>query len=220
MTKDRLGEDKELFKNESVKLLYEYFNKNYFKVSEDYLKPLEYSNFVGRAYSVGDFEILKSFIENNSTKLNPSDYSDLVNYGLAYYYFGIKDFRKVLKHINEISLSKFLFRFDIRNLEIRVYYELNKFETLREAIHNYRSLILEDKVLTNSDKEGLLKMLSYVNKLIILNDELDSGKRKNEAEFIVISLEKEPIFSLKKWLTEKYLLIIDEDKSKKLISSI
>lgn len=204
IAKDRLGEEKEFFKKESLELMYEYYNNNYFQVDDEYIKTLEFSNFVGRAYAVGDFNILKSFIEKNSSKLNPKDFNDMVNYGLAYYYFGMNDYKKVLKHINDITLNNFQYRFDMRNIEIRVYYELDKLKLLDDVIHNYRTIILEDEVLTKYDKESLLKMLSYFNKLILLKNETNSEKRKNEAIFLINLIEKEPIFSLKKWLLKKF----------------
>lgn len=207
MTKDRLGEDKGFFKNEYTGLLYDYFNNDYFKVDNEYINPIEYSNFVYISYITNNFQKLKLFIENNSAKLNPSVCNNMVNYGLAYYYFGLKEYKKVLKHINNITINKFTFKYDVRNLEIRIYYELNKLETLRTAIHNYRTSILGDEALTKYDKESLIKMLSYVNKLISLNEEMDTFQRKSDAKFIYKLIEKEPIFSLKKWLMEKYLLI-------------
>jgi len=204
ITKDRLGEDKKYFKKENLELMSEYFGKNYFKVDDDYLKHTEFSNFVVNSFSSGDFKTLKSFIDNNACKLKSSDYLNMVNYGHAYYYFGLKNFKKVLKHINDITLNNFIYTYDIKNLELRVYYELKKINLLIDAIHNYRAKILDDDLLTKNDKESLLMMLNYFNKLISLNPEKKIKEQELEIEYIIRDIEKKSLFSLQKWLLEKF----------------
>jgi hypothetical protein len=212
MLKDRLGEEREFFRKESVELLYRYFNDGYFKAGPEYIHHIEYSNFVIKAFSIGDYEKIKSFIEKNSTMLHPAEYNDMVNYGLAYYYFGVKEYRQALKCINSIPIKDFYYKFDMLNVELRIYYELNKKELLRDAIHNYRSTTLEDNMLTAADKAGLLKMLNYLNKLISVNEELDTEKQRIQAEYVLVSLNKEPVISLKKWLTERFEMVVNQKR--------
>jgi hypothetical protein len=128
----------------------------------------------------------------------------MINYGYAYYYLGIKEYQKALKSINNISLDKFVYRFNIRNIELRIYYELNKIELLLDALHNYRLTILNNELLTSSDKKSLLKMITYFKKLILIKNELDIKKQISEARVYIKLIEKEPVFSLKKYLMDKY----------------
>lgn len=210
MLKDRLGEERNFFRKESVELLYQYFNEDYFVAGKEYLHQVEYANFIIRAFSVGDYGKIKSFIDKNSTMLNPSEYDKMVNYGLAFYFLGVKNYRSALKHINNIHIKDFIYKYDVLNIELRIYYEFNKNELFRDTIHNYRKTVLEDNKLTASDKAGLLTMLNYLKQLISISEEPDSAKRVLKSEYIILSLEKEPMFSLQKWLTEKFLVLSNQ----------
>jgi len=171
---------------------------------DDYLTSTVFRNFVLSAYSAGDYELLRSFIENNSSKLKPSDYNDMLNFGYAYYYLGLKKYRKVFKGINNIMINNFIYKFDIRNIELRIYYETNKIELLSGIIHNYHKAVINDKMLTKTDKDRLFKLLKYFNKLITLKNNLNINKRMKEADYYVNLLEKEPSWGMKKWLIEKF----------------
>ena len=203
--KDRLGQEKEFYKKECLNLLIEYFKNNYFKIDGiEYVTRIEFRSFIGRAYSAREFELIKNFIENISHKLKPSDYKDMVNFGYAYYYLGIKEYRKALKNINSISDYSSIIKFDLRNIELRIYYELGKIETLLDAIHNYRTIILKNDELTKSDKNDLLNLLKYLNILININNKTNIREQIFEAGYYKKQIENEPHFALKNWLLEKF----------------
>jgi hypothetical protein len=203
--KDRLGQEKEFYKKECLNLLIEYFENNYFKIDGiEYVTRIEFRSFIGRAYAAKEFEMIKNFIENISFKLKPSDYEDMVNFGYAYYYLGIKEYRKALKNINSISDYSSIIKFDLRNIELRIYYELGKIETLIDAIHNYRTIILKNDELTKSDKNDLLKLLKYLNILININNKTNIREQIFEAGYYKKKIDNESHFALKNWLMEKF----------------
>jgi len=207
--KERLGEEYDYYKRERVKLMYRYFNNNYFKTDEsEFINQIEFKNFIISAFSIKQYENIKSFIENNSYKLNPVDFNDMVNYGYAYYYLGKKDYRKALKNLNDISEGIPIIKFDIRNIEMRIYFELGTIEPLINAIHNYRAIVLNDSTLTKSDKESLFAMLKYFNSLINVVGKTDKKEQIFLAEYNKQLIRKEQTFSLKNWLLEKFENIV------------
>jgi hypothetical protein len=208
IVQERLGEDKKFYKNEGVELLMKYFENDYFKShTSEFISRIEFKNFVASAFSIGKFENIKTFVEKNSTKLNPADYIDMVNFGLAYYYLGIKNFKKSLKYLNDISDGIPIIKFDVRNIEIRIYYELGMTETLIKSIHNYRTTILNDKHLTKSDKASLLTMLKYFNSLINILNKTEKAEIIDLASYTKQLIQKETFFALKSWLLEKFEII-------------
>lgn len=214
--KERLGQDKEYYYREELFLLLDYFNNNYYKVDGvEFVIKSDYQNFINRAYSIKDLELLKSFIEKVSSKLKPIDYNNMVNYGYAFYYLATKEYRKSLKCINSINDTDIYIKFNIRNIELRLYYELGKIETLTDSIHNYRSIILNSKDLTTSDKDGLLKLLKYLNILISINNKTDLQKQVQESEYYRRLIEKEPQFALKKWILEKFNNLLSDINARK-----
>ena len=186
-----------------------YFHNNYFKTDEsEFINQIEFKNFIISAFSIKQYENIKSFIENNSYKLNPVDFNDMVNYGYAYYYLGKKDYRKALKNLNDISEGIPIIKFDIRNIEMRIYFELGTIEPLINAIHNYRAIVLNDSTLTKSDKESLFAMLKYFNSLINVVGKTDKKEQIFLAEYNKQLIRKEQTFSLKNWLLEKFENIV------------
>jgi len=132
----------------------------------------------------------------------------MVNYGYAYYYLGKKDYRKALKNLNDISEGIPIIKFDIRNIEMRIYFELGTIEPLINAIHNYRAIVLNDSTLTKSDKESLFAMLKYFNSLINVVGKTDKKEQIFLAEYNKQLIRKEQTFSLKNWLLEKFENIV------------
>lgn len=213
---ERLGIDNLYYKKECAYIIMEYFDKNYYKTGNvEFIDQVEFYNFIGEIYLLKDYELIKSFIEKNSSKLRPSEYNDMVNYGLSYYYFGIKEYRKVLKCINNINKSNSYIKFDIRNMELKVYYELGKIETLIDTIHNYRKIILNDNELTKNDKQSLLTLIKYINILININNKTNKQEQSLESNYYKKIIEKEPYFALKLWILEKFENLLSDINSRK-----
>jgi hypothetical protein len=213
IVQERLGEDKKFYKNEGIELLMKYFENDYFKShTSEFINRNEFKNFVASAFSVGKFENIKIFVEKNSTKLNPADYIDMVNFGFAYYYLGKKNFKKSLKYLNDISDGIPVIKFDVRNIEIRIYYELGMTETLIKAIHNYRTTIMNDRHLTKTDKDSLLTMLKYFNSLINIFNKTEKADIIDTASYTKQLIKKESFFALKSWLLEKFEIIENSGK--------
>jgi hypothetical protein len=217
MMKDRRHEEKVYYKGVSMELFLEYFNKNYFKVNGvEFVNQTEFMNFVGRAYFSKKLDVLKSFIENNASKLRPSEYNDMVNYGFAFYHLGKKEYRKTLKCINSIDKNNSFLKFDLRHIELRIYYELGKIETLIDTVHNYRKIILNDSDLTKADKENLLKFLKYLNALILTNNKTDPQEQLLDSSYYIKQIEKEGLFTLKGWIIEKFENLQSDINSRKI----
>lgn len=219
LIKERLAEEYEFYEKEYLDLMFEYFNKDYFKLgNNDFINSIEFANFISHAFSIGKLEIIKSFVDNNSSKLNVEDYDNMIRYGYAYYYFGKKQYSKAIKCINDISNLNSILKYNMRNIELRIYYERGKYETLRVALHNYNTSVLDDKMLTTSDKFSLQKLLRYLNNLVLIQENKKTNEKILDAEYNLNKIMYEPIFSLKDWIIEKYKEIIsNKDRDKNLV---
>ena len=215
--KERLGEERDYYRAQQAELLLDYFEKGYFRTDEnDHLHSTEYRNFILIAYSISDFTLLKYFIDSCTSKLNVNDYNDMMNFGLAYYYFGLKNYEKTWESINNIEINNFIYRFDIRNIILRIYFETEEYEKLLDSVHNYKKSILDDKILNKSNKESLLKLLKYLNKLVTIKNNPNLNIQE-EAEFLFNMVNKESTFSLKRWILEKLSELIISPREKRMI---
>ena len=75
---------------------------------------------------------------------------------------------------------------------------------LNKTIHNYRKIILKNNDSTGADKEGIFKLLSYLNMLINIKNKINTSDRIYNAGYHRKLIEKEPAFALKNWLIEKF----------------
>jgi hypothetical protein len=81
--KARLGEDKDFYLRQKAELLNEFVEQGYFNINnKEFLHATTYRNFILSAFSIGNFDLLKYFIDNNTSKLNTIDYNDMMNFGL------------------------------------------------------------------------------------------------------------------------------------------
>jgi len=215
LIKERLAEEYKFYKKEYLVLMFEYLNNDYFKLdNNDFINSIEFANFVSHAFSIGELDIIKSFVDNNSSKLNVEEYENMIKYGYAYYYYGKKQYQKAIKCINDISKLNSIQKYNMRNIELRIYYERGKYETLRVALHNYNTSVLKDKMLTTSDKFSLQKLLRYLNNLVLIQENKNIKEKLLDAKYNLNKITYEPFFSLKDWLVEKYSEIIDNINNK------
>jgi hypothetical protein len=211
LIKERLAEEYKFYEKEHLDLMFKYFNKDYFKLdNNDFINSTEFTNFVSHAYSVGELDIIKSFVDSNSSKLKVEEYDNMIRYGYAYHYFGKKQYQKAIKCINDISNLNNILKYNMRNIELRIYYERGKYEILRDALHNYNASILNDDMLTTSDKFSLQKLLRYLNNLVLIQGNKNIKEKLLDAGYNRNKIINEPVFSLKDWLIEKYDEILDE----------
>jgi len=216
--KERLGEDIDFYRKQQAELLLNYIEKGYFKTDENkHLHSIEYRNFILIAFSIGDFKILKSFIDKCTSRLNKKDQDDMLNLGLAFYYYRIKNYKEALISINKIEINSFIYRFDIRNILLRIYYEIDELNKSLDSIHNYKKIISDDKTLDKSIKDSLRTMLKYLNKLIIIKKNLYLDI-PYEAGFLIKKIQKEPTFALKKWLLDRLEELSVSPRKKKILS--
>ncbi|HEY5122380.1 MAG TPA: hypothetical protein VIK14_01450 [Ignavibacteria bacterium] len=218
--KERLVEERDFYRKQQVEILLDYTEKGYFKTDDnEHLHSTEYRNFILIAFSIDDFKLLKYFIDNCTSKLNIKDYDDMMNLGLAFYYYGTKNYEKALECINNIEINNFIYRFDIRNILLRVYYETGEFNKLLDSIHNYRRIIFDDRILNKSIKDSLLNLLKYLNKIIIIRNNPNLNLQE-EAEFLINLVQNEPTFALKKWILERLGELSKTTKEKEMPLSI
>jgi len=191
-------------------LLKEFIEKEYYKnTGVEYLHPALFRNFIIKCIASNEFSYLKNFIDNNQNKLSPEDRDNIVNYGKSLYYYGIKNHKKCLKHINDIDISNFMFKYDVRNLELKLYFDMNKNDLLEKAYHNYREIVKKDVFFTTLDKLRYKRLFFYFSKLILLNKKSKKAKTTFDAEYLLNKISKEESFVLKNWVVEKLNSLID-----------
>ncbi len=124
---------------------------------------------------------------------------------LAFYYFSLEKFERSLEYINKIKLDYFIYKYDVKNLMLKLYFELGYDEEAISMIHSYRELLRKDVFLTDSRKLRNRNFIKYLRKLIILK--IDNNIK--DIENIKIDLQNINEIRYKRWLISKVDEIVE-----------
>ena len=122
-------------------------------------------------YSQKQFQRLKVFVRKYSKDFKDTENKDMMKFCLAHYYEGTKNYNNALKNISDIKADKYIYKYDLKNLELKIYFEKNTKETFKDecalrASHNYRETVKKDKQLTDHEKNRFYTFLNYYNSFI------------------------------------------------------
>jgi hypothetical protein len=155
---------------------------------------------------INRLDLMKILIDKYTEKIEPAERNNMYNFANAFYYYELKDFTRSLKFINKIRMDYFIYKYDVKNLLLKVYFELGFFEEALSLIHSYRELLRKDTFLTDSRKIINKNFIKYVRRIIVLK--IDN--KIKDIEFVKEDLKSFDKISSKQWLLDK----IDESMLK------
>ena len=127
----------------------------------EYLDYELYRDILVHAIRTKRYQWIEKFIEEYSKEGPPNERENMYHYGYARFYFEIFDFKKALYHINKVDTNHAIFKYDYKNLLLRVYYETNDYEGALFLIETYSKLLNSKDILSSSIKRitnGLLNI--------------------------------------------------------------
>ena len=213
--RQRYNDKKTLYHEESLRLTYEYISqKIYADDNAKYLIPIYFRNFLIGCTTPGSKELLRKFIDEQINCLHPSHRKDLANLGNAFYYFLNKEYGRALKHLLAIDNPQYMYKYDVRNLEVKIYFEMKKYDTAEGMLHNYLKNVKSETFFTSLDKKKYMLMTEYFRKLIKAEKEENTKKRLTEYEYLRDKINKEDGFIMKKWMLNRVEETINSEKAK------
>lgn len=197
----KVREGKNDFKREGFEVYKNMFKNNAYSVSaNEYMQILSFRNIIYYCNMLNETEWMKYLIENYLFALNPDYREDMRNFTLANYYFDKKDFENALKSISKkFDNEFFLFKTDVKNLILQIYFELNNIEPAYSLVDSYKHFLSTSKEISESHKEVFNNFLKHYFELL----KLKSGQSKENISLIKSKIEKEKNIVNKFWLIEK-----------------
>jgi len=196
----KIGKNFEDFKKEGLEVYKKMLENNAFSFSKsEHMQAMTYRNIVQFCYTVRETKWLEYFIEKYSGFLNPEQREDLRHLSYAYLYFTKNEFEKALIMISKINHEFFIFKADLKNLTLKIYYELSYFEQAFSMVYSYKNFLKKNNELTKPFKEIYKNFLTYYFDLL----KIKSQQSKEKPTFIKNKIEKEDKVLSKRWLLEK-----------------
>jgi hypothetical protein len=190
----------EKFNREQFEMLKFRFEKGLYAYSQhDYISPATFRNTIYVSISLNELDWLEEFIGKYTDKLNPVNRTSLKLLAEANICFARKKFGKALEKLVKIKYDFFLFKVDIKNLMLKIYYELDLTEQAYSLIDTFKHYLAKTDDIPSVFKEYHIGFLNSYTELLnrktksnITN--LDQAIKKIESHENVIS---------KNWLIEK-----------------
>lgn len=188
------------YEREEFDVYTQLFIHNAFSATEkDYLSLVFYRNVMLLALNLKEFEWLRKFIKEFSARLKPEYMENMMNLASANLCFEEGDFEQALQYISRVQYDIFLYKTDIKNLMLRIYYELGYFEQAFSLVDSYRHFLSDSTELSGMFKKQQMNFLNIYVKLL----KAKADGAGSSVEFLQNEIKKQGQTALQNWLTRK-----------------
>ena len=187
--------------NEELMSLYEIVLKNnYYRTDKvKYLSNALFKDVLFLGLKLRGFKWSYKFVKEYCRKLNPDDIENMYNYGNAYLLFEEKRYELSLEYLNKVILENFNYKFDEKNLRLRIFFELDYLDQVPGIIHAYYENLSYSKLISKERKNRHRNFLSYLEKIV----KYKTGNMKIDISYLKHKLKEEDQILFKEWLLEK-----------------
>lgn len=174
-------------------------NNAYSQSDKDYLHVVLYRNILVMAVSLKEYEWFGKFIEDFTPRLKPEFRENMKNLAMANLYFEKGNFDEALSSLSNIPYDVFVYKIDIKNLMLRVYYELELFDQAFSLIDAFKHFLSDSNEFSDYFKNQHSNFLLMYNKLL----KAKSANNFKDAGFLSKEISKKENVASKGWLLEK-----------------
>jgi hypothetical protein len=191
--------DREIFN-----LLKIFIENEYYKTEMNtYLTMDLFRNVLINCIAVKELAYMEEFISNYSNKLLPKDITNVENYSFALLNFEKKNYNKALHYLNRVKFDQFVYKLDMKNLQLKINFELGYYESAISVIDTYKHFLKNNQLLSESRKVLHNNFLSYTLKLI----HYKTGSEKINLSYLADRVGKSRKVFDKGWLLDKINLV-------------
>jgi hypothetical protein len=212
--KDKQSKGDREFGREAFDILKKMNDSGFILESDGFMHPHNYINSASTAMRAGELDWAENFIEENKNKIRDEFRENAYNYNMASLEYkrgrlntpdSKKHFNTALRHLWRVKKEDFYYYARIKNLEVRIYYELNETEQCRYILDSYRKSIDKGELIPENLRERYSEFIRLTHKLILLKDKAkDFTAQELEMEKHVFCLEiNSSPAEYKYWLKEK-----------------
>jgi hypothetical protein len=174
-------------------------NEYYLDRNTNHLPHDLYRNILTDALDLKEFSWTEEFIKTYSNKVHPKDITNMYNYGYANWHYSLGNYETAIDYINKIEQDYFLYKIDIKNLSLKIYYELNYTEAALSLVKTYKETIRKNTLLNPERKKRYVNFSKYMELLILFK----ADACRHDIGYIRHKIIKNDSVAFKPWLLEK-----------------
>lgn len=194
----------ELFELYEVNLENEYYKDN----KSAYLPHELYRSILMHGLSLKKFDWTAAFIHKYSNEVHPHSRHNMLRFGNAYLCYNTGDYTGALKNLVQIEQDFFIYKFDVKNLTLMVYYELGYLEEALSLIKTYHELLRKNRIINPAMKKRYFSFIKFTEKLI----NCSGGNAGIDMGYINYRLINHQSTAFKPWLIEKFTMLVSNTK--------
>ena len=158
-------------------------DENVFTDPDGGLNIYSYSNIVKMAGRLSDHKLIK-FVKDNFFDLLLPEFKENMNcFTDAFYNYSKGNWEKALENALKIKPDHFIFKYDLRDLQSMLYYELNDFESFKYLMDSHKHFLKKNKSVSKKYKNWYDIFISNVYRLLKI--------KMNYDEYELIKFEKD-----------------------------
>lgn len=194
------------FRKEELRVYKEMLSHDAYSISakEDF-NVVFYRNIMLIALRLGEYDWLEQFEKDYTGKLKPEFRENIRNLLKANLEFERGNFDKALESVSMIKYDLFLYKFDVKNLMLKIYYELDLYEQAFAMIDTYRHFLTNNKEHADVLKIQLRNFIDMYNKLLKAKE---SGRAEN-AGVLLKKIKETDVLPARVWFIEKAKEIVN-----------
>ncbi len=167
-------------------------------LEDGHLSEGVYKNIITSSLGVSEFAWAEQFIQDYSTYLPTAIRENARSFNLAYLYFHLRRYEKVIELLQNVEYSDVIYALGAKSMLLRTYYELDETVALDSLIDSFRIFLRRNKVISKNQKREYNNFLHIVKKLTArsLSDQAALAKLRQRVTETSSAMPK-------KWLLEK-----------------
>lgn len=160
-----------------------------------------FRNIVLNASATGEYKWLEQFIEKYSDDLHDNHRENMKAYSMAYLHFAKAEFERALEYILKIKYNLFLFKLDLKILQLKIYYELGYFEEGLSLVATTLSYLKSTDELAPFIKQSIGEYAKCLRELIRIR----TNPKTDKNDLSSLRLRAQKIFypNLSAWIMDK-----------------
>ncbi|MEO8447827.1 MAG: hypothetical protein ABI528_10050 [bacterium] len=196
------GKDNREFLREIFELYKENLELGIYKRGEDEeFHVVLFRNMVINSGNIGETEWLLNFIKDYSGELPEEHRENMINFSTGYYYLKTCEYERSLEYFSRIRFSLFVFKYDLRTLQLIIFYELNHYEQAYSLIDSTMHFLNDSTQAAGPIAEGTRNFIKFYRELMKLR--ISGKENKTEFEFLRKQILDEKLLASRQWFMEK-----------------
>lgn len=191
--------DREKYRRELFELNRQRIDDGVFSPDGKNMRLMLYRQALLTSLQVKEYDWAEKFVEDYSPRLPADIKENMYKFARAHIMFERGEYDSSLTILNKVDFEIFTLKYDLRNLMLRIYIELNYIEEALSLIDSYKRFIKNNKNVSEYYRTLVYNFLKYCKYII----DLRLQKESLRADEILNELEKENAVNFKPWLVEK-----------------